>query len=357
MKTNMKKLIFCVMAATVALAACNKTTDQNLAPNHDSTVELGNQVCISFTDEPQSRAFFAVQSDAEEWEKSLSSVTIMVFKQADGTLVFRHDLTADEVTAKKCTFGLPWSLGSATLEFYAIANYDVPTSVDTETKLKALHDVDCSEYNGTIDEVWEACKRPAGFTMSAVVESPIPANGAPMNMTMALKRTVAKFAIRITVDPQFTASYPGKIKSVEATFSRVTLSSSSIIAPASGYYTPVGPYGPDLFQVSKEISDGVFANVFYLSESGQRSVSGNTMLTLSIRVYYDADGNFATTNDVSDGAYLINVNADNGGIVFRNGYYRIDASLKTLSGYGIIATITPSSWTVVGTNSVDLGSN
>ena len=77
----MKKILFAAFAA-LSMIACNKDDATTVIPDIDNTLN-GAIVAMRFTDETQTRAFFAEAAAAEAWEKSLSSLSVYVFNAKD----------------------------------------------------------------------------------------------------------------------------------------------------------------------------------------------------------------------------------------------------------------------------------
>ncbi len=339
----MKKIIFAALAV-FALASCNKSETESMP-----AASSGN-VCITFTQDTDAgtRAFFDATAAAETWEKQLSTLSILVFDKGDGSLILRRNLTAAELTAGKITFSLPWTSLDNKAVFYAIANYTVAETVTTQAALQALLDVEAVEYNGTIAQVIDRCKRIGGFTMSAIKEVQL-VDGVN-DIALQIKRTVAKVALRTTVAADFSERFAGakiKVKSVEVARAA---KQTAVIAPAAPASSALDL---SLTQLSRATGE-VYDNLFYLFESGARTASEYVML--NITATYDPDGNFGTTGDQFDVAYNVPVKqADNTGAILRNGYYRINMVINGLTGHDCTATITVADWETPVTQDVTLG--
>ena len=76
----MKKHLFAAVAVAAALfTACNKDNEP-IAPTPIDTD--GSRICISLTDDADTRAFFDATASAEAWEKTLSSLSVFAFDNA-----------------------------------------------------------------------------------------------------------------------------------------------------------------------------------------------------------------------------------------------------------------------------------
>lgn len=328
----MRKLIFATAIAVAALASCKNETMEIIEPGH--------QFAVTFIGEnPATRAFFDPAAAAEEWEKTLNNISVFVFTASDGKLVLRRDMTAAELSTGKVNFSLPWSAADKSLRFYAVANYAVTTPNVSEVALKALLDADCGAYNGTVDEVFMKVKRAEGFTMSAVSE--VEFSGGANSVTtveMTLRRTVAKVAMRVRVDEGFGQRYGGAAIRVTGVTVLNAEKTTTVIAPET-----VGAGVRDFtFTQTPNVEGDYYQSLFYLYENGQRSA--DEYVTLKIEALFDADGNLLTTDDQSVVEYRVRLNHADNGIVKRNSYYRIDASLQGLDGHEIEAVIRVADW-------------
>lgn len=328
----MKKTIFAALIAVLALVSCNN--------GEHFTAKAASEVSIRFTNESATtRTFFDPSSGAESWEKSLGNISVFVFMAADGKLVLRRDMTQAEVSGNQVRFSLPWSASDKLLRFYAVANYTVAGENITETTVKSLLDAEVGAYNGAMAEVFTKSKRAGGFTMSAIEEVQF-ANAANTvtDVEMTLRRTVAKVAVRVTVDDAFAQRYGGagiKITDVSVLNSEKT---TTIIAPQ----TPGAGNMDITLSQTPDVNGKSYMNLFYLFENGSRMEDRHVVL--KIDALYDTDGNFSTTGDQTEVAYNVKLNRNASGEVKRNTYYRVEATLTGLDGQNIDAKITVADW-------------
>ena len=338
----MKNLFFAATAALVLLCSCSKEND-NLIDN-----ATGGVVEVSFVEEqPETRAFFGTTAAAETWEKSLSSVTLFVFKSS-GELITQRSFSSSELTAKSAKFALPGVAAGDNCEFYAVANTSL-SGVTSKTTLLLQLESSAGSYNGTFAEVNTAAKRSGGFVMSGNTTKAIAAAGASTSVAVTLKRTVAKVAVQVTQGAGFGSIYTGAVKVNSIAISKAA-SQSPIIKPATA--TP-GTMNYTFTQTSG-VSGSNYQNLFYLFENGALSAGSRVMLT--INATYDKDGNFSTTTDQTPMTYQVELTGDSAGAISRNGYYRVAVTINGLSGSSATLSITVADWETPITQSVSIGS-
>ena len=342
----MKKNFFSTIALiVVTLASCSKDLEKPTpAPASDTP-----QVCITLADDTDAdtRAFFNDTAVAEAWEKSLSSFTVFAFDMDSDHLILRRGFTAAELTAKTATFALPKSLAGKACAFYAVANYDVP-AMQTRAELLALVERAIVDYNGTFAEVSTSAKRSGGFVMTGMNILNIGAGNTTTSVPIRLLRTVAKVAVRTTVDQIFAQKYGGTI-----TVNSVKLSRSASQTRLF-YHANLSTGAIDFThtQVSA-MESGVYRSLFYCYENGVLPEGGRVLL--EIHATYDFDGNDATTDDRSEVVYPIELMGTDAGQLLRNGYYRIAANITGLAGLDCSVSFTVADWEAPITQTVELG--
>lgn len=339
----MKRLFFAAAAMVAMLASCSKNESTTPATNNDSP-----QVTITLSDPTSTRAFFDNTASAETWESEIKSLTVYVFNST-GNFLLHRTFTAPELAAKKAAFALPNSTRLSSCTFYAVANHD-PVMAATRDEMEAILDATLlTEYNSDDAANLSACMRAGGFVMSGKTIESIRETGTT-NVAITIKRTTSKIAVKTTILPEFAEKYNGaSLVITSATISKAN-NRSYLIAQTNTNYagTPVFSHTQ-----APQISDG-FNNLFYIYGTISQS-SPSDRVTLTLTGYMDADGNPATTDDRVDTKYTISVDGAGTGQIYRNGYYRIDARIKGLSGEGIIADITVSDWETPITQEVELG--
>ncbi len=341
----MKKLIIAAMGVTAILASCSKNAEPNSTTdgNHD-----GPQVQITLKSDTETRAFFDDTAAAEAWESEIKTMCIYVFDQS-GNIIVRRSLTASEVSTKSARFSLPNSAAGTQCSFYVSANEDYGDATSASALDNQIESVTLGEYNGSVNEVVTGRKRAAGFVMSGKNAATIAAQGSTTNVGVTLKRLVAKIAVKATLADEFKANFNGgTVVITSATLSKANATSYSFAQAAIAKQSLFSHTQPS------NAVDGYFGNQFYIYGNGaQANDSDKVMLTLE--GYFDADGIESTTHDRSTVRYQVLLNGAGGGEIKANGYYRVDASIKGLSGDGVTVTFTVADWETPVTQNADLG--
>lgn len=335
----MKKILFAALAAAT-LFSCDKENAPTL-----NTPSDGPLVCMTFTDENPTRAFFADTATAEAWEKALSSLSVYVFN-AKGDLITQREFAPAELSARTATFALPHATAGTTCDFYAVANKPL-SGIATKSALLSQLESSAADYNGTFAEVSTRAKRSAGFTMSAATSKNI-AEGQTTSLTLTLKRTVAKIAVQTSVSPVFSSKYSGTL-TVTGTKLLRAASQTPVLAPA----TPLTGAMSFTHTQTAASATGKYQNLFYIFENGVLAEASR--VTLEITATYDADGNSSTTADRQQIVYTVPITGKAQGQIIRNGYYRVAANLTGLVGEDCQVSITVAEWEGPVTQNVELG--
>jgi hypothetical protein len=343
----MKKNVFMALAIMAMLASCSKNAD-NAEKMAQPT--LAPEVEITLIKEQPSRAFFDNTATAEDWEKEITMLTVYVYDQS-GNIIVTRSMTDNEIITGSARISLPNSAAGTSCIFYAVANSDYG-DVATATAMDALTErTTLDEYNGTVDQTMDTRKRAAGFVMTGKSLSNIASAGNSTTVPITLKRLVAKIAVRAKLSDDFSANYNGGevvITSAETALINTTCYSFY----NSSYNNSVATPTYTCEQITRHIN-GNFDNLFYAYES-RGYVPLNAGPYIKLKGYFDADGSDTTITDRSEVNYMIFPDTVNGEIS-RNAYYRIDATIKGLSGDGIIVNFTVSDWETPVTQTVDLG--
>ena len=340
----MKKHLFAAVAVAAALfTACNKDNEP-IAPTPIDTD--GSRICISLTDDADTRAFFDATASAEAWEKTLSSLSVFAFDNA-GSLIVRRDFTSTELATKSAVFSLPKSAAGTSCSFYAVANIDA-SSAKTEAALTALVENTAAAYNGSFTEVSSKALRPGGFVMSGMKTQTVGAVNSTTNVGITLKRTVAKVALQTTVDASFAQKYGGTLMINSVKLSK-SASQSLVVAgatPSTGAMTFTHTQTP-------AAASGKYNSLFYIYENG--ALAAGSRVLLEINATYDTDGSAATTDDRSEVTYTVELAGKAAGEILRNGYYRIAANISGLVGQECAVSVTVADWETPVTQTVELG--
>ncbi len=326
----MKNLILAAAAALGLLVSCNKEENEIYEPSK------GTVVTVSFTDEdPATRVFFEPTAAAEPWEKALNTVTMFVF-DSSGDLLVKRAFSYAELTAKKATFVLPDVFPGVVCEFYAVANLDV-AAVKNKDMLLNFIEHEPAAYNGTFAEVSTQAKRARGFVMSGMTSHTIQDGDYMNNVAIALKRTVAKFAVQTMTSPAFAANYKGRLIIKGIQIYRA--------ATQARLFDTVSENADEMNYTTRQwanLDSDKYQNIFYLYEAPVRN-AGNRVLA-TIHATYDLDGDTATSDDQTNMTYEIELNEPMNGAIVRNSYYLMNIVIDGFSRHEASLTITPAEW-------------
>jgi hypothetical protein len=344
----MKKIFLIATAVAAAvLASCSKNTE-TIVPETDNAD--GPKVCLTLGGDAATRAFFDRTAAAEWWESELNTLTVYAF-DSSGNILIKYTLNSSEISAKSAQIALPNSVSGTTCSFYAVANADYGDVSETTIMDLLTESVTLGEYNGTFEQTAKARKRTAGFVMTGKAKATIAFANSSTNVSVTLKRTVAKIAVRAKTDASFNTTYGNGT----VTINSIKISKASA-ASNSFYKTDIASrYSLYEFTQTPQASAGNFDGLFYIYENGVLREGIRVMLTLT--GYFDADGSNSTTTDRSDVEYVVELLGSGSGIIGRNGYYRVDAAIKGLPGNSnaVTVTVTAAEWENPATQSIDLG--
>ena len=343
----MKKLFIATMAAAAIFASCSDNGINVIEPiGADSP-----QVHLTLGTDAATRAFFDNSATAETWESEVTMLSVYVFDNS-GNFILKRSLTSTEITSLSARISLPNSAAGTNCSFYVVANADYG-SVATTAAMDALTEsVTLGDYNGTFAQTAQGRKRSAGFVMTGKTTATIAAVGTATTVSVSVKRTVAKIAVRTTVDSSLSAMYNGGTVVINSV--RISKASS---ASNSFYQSSLAPRS-SIYQYTQTPSrSGSNTDaMFYVYENGTLATGSRVMLTLT--GYFDADGNTSTTSDRSDVEYTVELTGAGSGAIARNGYYRVNAVIKGLSGDGaggVTINIAVANWETPSTQTVNLG--
>lgn len=342
----MKKILFAAAAMVAALfASCDKDdeTINSVIPEAADGARIA--ITLIGAGDTETRAFFDTTAKAEAWESSLSTLSVFAFDNG-GTLIVRRDFSSAELASKSATFSLPKSAAGTECSFYAVANYDA-SSAKTKAALTALVENSAAAYNGTFAEVSAAAKRSGGFVMSGFATKTVGAVNTTTSVGITLKRTVAKVAVQMTVDPSFANKYSGTLTVNSVKLSKAA-SQSLVVAgtPTPGTMTFSHTQTPAM-------ASGKMNSLFYLFEN--EALAEGSRVLLEIEATYDMDGEVSTTDDRSEVTYSVELTGKAAGEILRNGYYRIAANITGLVGQDCAVSVTVADWETPITQNVELG--
>ncbi len=337
----MKKILVVAFAAAM-FCSCAKESDSVKVPEPD-----GVPVVITFGDSNFSRAFNANSPAAEPWEKKVTSLYVQIFGP-DGENIMRQSFSTGEVAALKGKVYLPVEAVGKTCRVYVIANY-TPLYYPTEDRF-LTNTITETEYllpqNGRFPVVTTSSRRAEGFVMTGSADALILTEGNVTQISISLKRIVAKIAIEITIDPAFAASLrPGYITVTAGGFGNIKRWS---------YLLP-GQQGPDYWrtmyvtQPSENFKATTQQFLIYIYEQGP-FYNLSDYPELHISGFYYADGNIEGNWFIHD--YVVPLQGQGNGTFRRNGYYRLKGTIAGFDHLEIQSTIEVDEWEMPHTEDV-----
>lgn len=348
----MKKKILSAAIAAFALVACNKETEMEIIPF--APVTDGAEVVINFVEaggQFDTRAFFDNVADAEPWEKKINTATIYVFNP-EGDLVMRKSLAPDEVTGLQAKVILPTNLAGKECAFYVVANKDVgqwKKESDFDNYYEASH-----HYNSLFfaDVVSKSINND-GFVMTGSRKAVIQPKGTKTEVSFVLKRTIAKVAVNIAVDPAFAAEYGGGTIFIDKV--RVSNSfSAQKLFPVSYVYKYITTTSFE--QKPGVLADESYGALFYICEMSDVSDAEKVVVKVSGR--FDQDGTNTTKDDQFPVTWEVKLNGSGDGEIKRNAYYRLALTIKSMNAIDDIeATLVAADWEIPSTQNDDLNEN
>ncbi len=335
----MKKIMLFALAATM-LAACAKENEP-VVPQPPT--EEGTPVRISFGGSDRfTRAFFDDTAVAEPWEKAVTSMTVYAF-DPDGIQVMRKAFSAADIAAMQTYFVVPGAMEGRTLTFYALANQEKYVRVMEEEDFYTTIENACYDYNDTdFNVVTAEAVREHGFSMSGMATATMKTDGSVNDVSITLKRLVAKIAVRIDIDPTFTERYHGG--SVEVT--RMYMRNCANAAPLMlrNYDSRFGSGTFSTMHYPEEV-DGAWCGLFYIYGQGAPAYLPEDKPELEIIMRFSQDGvNLSGDgNDISV-TYRVALEGSGGGTIHRNGYYRVSGTITDFDALHIRSVIEVSDW-------------
>ncbi len=340
MKT-MKKLMMIALAATM-FCACVKENETVVTPQ--TTTEVPVRLSFGNAD-AFTRAYFDDTMEAEPWEKAVNTVTVYVFNSI-GRMVKNVTFSADDLAAMSTEFTLPVLDAGEVATFQVIANRTgLDISSLNRSAFYARTESDISSYNGTFAEVSTKARRQHGFAMSGTATATMKTDGTVTEVSVTLKRVVAKIAVKIAVDPTFPQRHYGGTIAVK-TINVVSVSASVPLLFNDYYYSP--GYSLNHTQ-TPQVIDGEFCSLFYVFEQGPPAFGPDQKARIDITAELDQDGN-PSTNDRMPYRYSFTLEGSGDGEIKRNGYYRVTGTITDLDVLPTISSFDVSEWEVPSTS-------
>lgn len=281
-------------------------------PETDSGKE--RMISVRITN-PATRSFNGIA--AEAWEKKIYTAAIYIFNPS-GKIIYLYTLKAAEITAlnnntsTSISFIVPGTQTSCDL--YFIANTTPSASVTTKTSFLASIEQDINLYNGSYASVTTTALRPNGFVMTGNVDGMALNPSGATNVTVNLRRIVAKVAVEIN----FTAVLNLGSITINNTILSQTAPNSYLFPQAAGYTGGSAVTFSQAPQVDA-INSKKFRAFFYIYENNAQSgtsnyptinISGSGMLLIistpfayNVRLTGDGNGKFSRNT-----GYYITVN-------------------------------------------------
>ena len=337
--------------AAVILCSCAK---ENLPIEPAPHPADGAAVCLTFGNTDSfSRAFFDNTATAEPWEKKINDMMVYAF-DSEGKQVMRKMFSAQDIADMRTEFVVPGLTAGETVTFYAVANAPSYTmSFTGEDAINERYDADVSSYNSiTFSNVSEGCNRIDGFAFTGKATAIMKTDGTVNNVSIVLKRLVAKIAIAIEIDPTFTERHHGGTIRITSYNIITRTYYSSWFFNNYTYPVPTPNNNPlSVSQSAKEI-DGQYCGLFYLYEQGMPAYGPEDSAKLTITAIYDQDGNFDTIGDKITCRYSVELTGSGNGEIRRNGYYRISGTITDLDALHTRSGMEVSEWEVPSTQDI-----
>lgn len=335
------KNLFLIALVALSILSCSKETPSSKNPIQGEISD--RNVKISFGPSNSTTKSPTIGTDeGETWEKTVTSMSIYIFKEDVDKIVAQRKLTDTEIAALEVDFVVPNCESGKKYTFYAVAN-KTPLVVTTKTDLLATVITDPEEYNSEYTTVTAGCARENGFVMSGSADATINETET-IGLIMTLDRIVSKVAIQAKTTDIFASNYNGAIRVNKANIEK-SATDCLLIKP-----TPVAnrTMTQSITQAST-LSEGFFKNLFYLYENASLTV-GNRV-NLKLEATYDADKDFTTTDDQQEIIYNIELEGSNAnGVIERNAYYKLNILIDGLTGKDVTANIIFAPWNTVETS-------
>ncbi|MEG2527615.1 MAG: hypothetical protein RSA94_02315 [Mucinivorans sp.] len=373
----MKKL-FTLFLMAVGVMACQERTIEldndllNAGPG-DVVVNFTNPVTVDILSS-NSRA----TTTAQEWEKKINSITIIVVSRAStasqaGTdhVEYVYNFPASAIAQSKAILPLGAVItdkANKKLTFYTAVNTTTASITTTSTRqdVEALCDANAISafYNDTYATMTESAKATqkyaTGFTMSDKSSDVTLLEDKPTKVAIPLKRTVSKLEItarttKITDEssasvPQggsFESLYPGSALSVTNIVITSCASTSNLFALTSPItFTD----GADISQES-QFTTPYYNNLFYIFEQ-----AATNPVEISISANFALDGNLSNTADgniIPIGPYVTKTNLTAG--ITRNSHYKVNYLINGLTANEVLTTISVEDWATMTVQDIPIG--
>lgn len=344
----MKKIIFAALLSTLALVSCNKEYETPDTGGPEPTTP----VTITFnSDEILTRASDGDGAESLPWEKKIVRMCIYVY-DSNGDWAETRELTTEEISAGRLNYAVPSRLCGHEAMFYVVAN-QTRKNIATAALMEQQTDIYYNNYNWPGDDHTQAKCYNDGFVMSARKKVAIPMYGEPLSLHFNLKRTVAKIALSIKIDPKFGQRYPGHKLEMTGCGVYYTNKAAMLFEPSAGepvdltiYSTVSRTYSADL--TAGETDDKIF--YFYVYPNGALSANPSIKPCAVFGGYVTTPQGFRSRVD-----YYIPINEANNHEIGRTAFYKLNIAVTGIGGRDIETTLESGAWGSENSFTEDIG--
>jgi len=316
------------------LSSCSK--EEELTGNDNNVEKEGLLVTVSFTGDHAPALKSSISTvPAEEWEKELKRITILVFKE-DGTCIAQYTFKPAEVAARTATFRLTSVSHGELVTFHALANIEMYSYVRNLSELDALKHLTITDYNYYRYEIVSTgSRRSDGFYMTGQTKT-IMAIGQKTSVAISLKRLVAKIRVKINVTEEFKSKYKGYI----SMWGTDVMNSSTASWIVEKEEPPAGRVAY-IYQDYYRVATDSYIHLFYIFENGKRAKGDG--VKLRIRGTYNEEG--LVVNALLQ-TYVVELDLDplGEGIVRRNCCYDVEVNINDLQNKNLQYKVSAANW-------------
>lgn len=335
----MKKLLFAAFAALTIFSSCSK---EAIEP---STKPQGEMVQIEmYLTQPNAttRSFFEeVDVQLGDKERSFSTSGLIIFDK-NGDKVFSANINASSSNTAT-TIAIPRELSGTTCRFYLFANISGYPNVKTEAELFEIKSglPSASSYNPTQGDFIFSHNR-QGFAMVGVKDVEIKPYGFKTFVEIELERALAKVALEIELDENFSLNHDGG--TIILNYAQIrNYAQQSYLVHRLGVYD-MSNQGSTIRQ-SPKVTGKVFQHLWYSYETSPQS-----------NPYIFIEGQYILPNGKRTPVeYSIPVSQINGGAIERNHYYRIKGVIKGVGDLNLDATFKVKDWETPPIEDMNIG--
>lgn len=322
------KKIFLVFAVLFSmLASCSEEDNGcETCPGTEMLTLRLNFHTNGFTS--MTRGFFDNTPVAEPWEKEIRSLMIYIFdlRNREKAVYFKWVTSREGLDYMTIDVELPVELPVELIG----AECEILVAANNQNKINMTYDqvLEISEYRGIsgyqsdFNSISSKCIRTEGFCMSGrQTFTVIPGQ----TISVELRRTVAKLAIKTFINPEILKKYDAK-----AIFLRGI--------KLDGQFHSMCPFNESgygerymIYQRSEYLS-GSYGNLFYIYPD--LSMINHPYCQMIFVVTLDKDGDPETLHDQTDYLLYYKPEYSGNGQVIRNGYYRFSVTINGIESNG-----------------------